>query len=624
MATVTHRFTSAKADGGDATLVQPGDWNDPHEGAQAVVNVVTDHDAAGDGVTDDLAEIHAARDAAGVDGTVYFPEGTFLISATITANVVGQRWLLAKGATIKLANAAESSMFTVSAGTDRLTLEGGAFDGNRANQTTTSASVVFVSSGVDDLTIRNVRIIEAAGYGIRVKGGTGTVNLRNRIDSCYVDGCDLHGLVFQWEVEDSWIVDCYVANTVGDGIDLANTSNNNVVRGNIVRNAGAIGIEVASVTDQGVVVADNIVIDSTTMGISMGASNHQCVVAGNRVYSPGSIGIELIGDALTCIGNTIKDAGGVGIARHDSYGVIEGNTVDGFGTLQANSAAIKVAEGAAVSHLDNIISNNVIRFPATNPQGTNRGIWLQCNNASEVIRGTIISNNRIIDQSGGGGTRNGIVLSPGTGTLEDTLIFGNVIDTTFTNRFSTAGSPTYKTLEVVTANALKTVLDTDHTAAADPHTGYVLESLVDAAGDIYIGSAADTVARLARGSDDQVLRSTASTVAWESQEFTVGAVVKSPVDGDLVIVWRAPFACTVTAVRGYSDAGTTSVVNAFKGTLASPTNFCSTNITIDPADAWENGTVTTSTVAAGDAVGVRVVTAGTATELSIQIDFTRP
>src|SRR6266545_4319532 len=51
----------------------------------------------------------------------------------------------------------------------------------------------------------------------------------------------------------------------------------------------------------------------------------------------------------------------------------------------------------------------------------------------------------------------------------------------------------------------KLVLDTDHTAAADPHTGYVLESLVDAKGDIIAATAADTVARLAVGTNGQVL-----------------------------------------------------------------------------------------------------------------------
>lgn len=49
------------------------------------------------------------------------------------------------------------------------------------------------------------------------------------------------------------------------------------------------------------------------------------------------------------------------------------------------------------------------------------------------------------------------------------------------------------------------LLTTTHTAAADPHTGYVLESLVDAKGDLIVASAADTVARLAVGTNDHVL-----------------------------------------------------------------------------------------------------------------------
>lgn len=44
-----------------------------------------------------------------------------------------------------------------------------------------------------------------------------------------------------------------------------------------------------------------------------------------------------------------------------------------------------------------------------------------------------------------------------------------------------------------------------HLAAADPHAGYVLESLVDAKGDLLAGTAADTLARLAVGANDRIL-----------------------------------------------------------------------------------------------------------------------
>lgn len=88
-------------------------------------------------------------------------------------------------------------------------------------------------------------------------------------------------------------------------------------------------------------------------------------------------------------------------------------------------------------------------------------------------------------------------------------------------------------------------------------------------------------------------------------------------------IWRAPFACTVTQVRGYVDTGTTTVINASKDATGT-NNFCSADITIDPADAWEAGTVNQNqSVASGDTVGVEIVTAGTATQLTIQIELTR-
>ena len=51
---------------------------------------------------------------------------------------------------------------------------------------------------------------------------------------------------------------------------------------------------------------------------------------------------------------------------------------------------------------------------------------------------------------------------------------------------------------------------TAHAAASDPHTGYVLESLIDAKGDLIAGTAADTVGRLPVGSDNKVLTAKSS------------------------------------------------------------------------------------------------------------------
>lgn len=47
---------------------------------------------------------------------------------------------------------------------------------------------------------------------------------------------------------------------------------------------------------------------------------------------------------------------------------------------------------------------------------------------------------------------------------------------------------------------------TSHTGAADPHTGYVLESLLDAKGDIYVATADNTVAKKTVGSNGTFLK----------------------------------------------------------------------------------------------------------------------
>jgi hypothetical protein len=51
---------------------------------------------------------------------------------------------------------------------------------------------------------------------------------------------------------------------------------------------------------------------------------------------------------------------------------------------------------------------------------------------------------------------------------------------------------------------------TTHAAAADPHTGYVLESLLDAKGDLITASADNTPAKLTVGADDTILMADAA------------------------------------------------------------------------------------------------------------------
>ncbi len=149
-----------------------------------------------------------------------------------------------------------------------------------------------------------------------------------------------------------------------------------------------------------------------------------------------------------------------------------------------------------------------------------------------------------------------------------------------------------------------------------------------ALGDLIVGTANDTAAILSKGTQGQGLvvdTAEATDLKWVTNTITIGMLIDgggSAISTGDYTVWRVPYACTVTAVRGYVDTGTTTVINA--GKALSGTYFCSSNITIDPADAWEAGTVDqNATLAAGDTVYFDVITAGTATQLTIQVELAR-
>ena len=103
---------------------------------------------------------------------------------------------------------------------------------------------------------------------------------------------------------------------------------------------------------------------------------------------------------------------------------------------------------------------------------------------------------------------------------------------------------------------------------------------------------------------------------------TVGGTVLSPgVTGNLV-VWRAPFACTVTRLWGFIDGSTGSTINA----LHNFSNMFNT-LTLGTADTWIDGGAPTSgaSFAVGDNLGFQVLSvSGSPNFISFQVNFTRP
>jgi hypothetical protein len=107
----------------------------------------------------------------------------------------------------------------------------------------------------------------------------------------------------------------------------------------------------------------------------------------------------------------------------------------------------------------------------------------------------------------------------------------------------------------------------------------------------------------------------------KSQVFSKGGTILSPTP-QTIVIWRAPFACTVTAVKGYQDIGTGSVVTAYDGS----TDLLSTNLTISSAATWQDGgSLAKTAVSAGDSIAIRVVSvSGSPNYLVIQVELTQP
>jgi hypothetical protein len=103
--------------------------------------------------------------------------------------------------------------------------------------------------------------------------------------------------------------------------------------------------------------------------------------------------------------------------------------------------------------------------------------------------------------------------------------------------------------------------------------------------------------------------------------FSKGGVVLSPVAQTLV-VWRAPFSCTVTAVKGFQDVGAGSVITA----CDNGTDLLSTDITISAAATWQDGgSLAHTAVSTGDSIAIKVVSvSGSPNYLVIQVEFTQP
>lgn len=176
----------------------------------AVLNVQTDYNAAGDGTTDDTAEIRSAFNDATSGDTVYFPDGTYLVNGKDQNDVVftmhnyGLDGVTIEGndystVTIQLDGGHSSNhpMFRFNYGAgetlDTFEMRHLTVDMNRANQDagTLGFGVLFDQNGeAHDVLFEHMLIEESKAHAFAVDVAGVTLN------RCTARNCDTHGIVF--------------------------------------------------------------------------------------------------------------------------------------------------------------------------------------------------------------------------------------------------------------------------------------------------------------------------------------------------------------------------------------------------------------------------------------------
>ena len=245
--------------------------------------------------------ICAARDAAGEGGTVYFPKGTYLVSApsgngapnSLRANVANQKWELAEGAVIKLAVGA-AKILNVTA--DGVTVTGGVFDGS--NGTAHDGSQTGFQIEGDNVTVRDVTVTNSPFYGI----------VAYSCDNITIDGCT---------VKDSYIAGIWVQNAITAPSAIYGVSITDcLIEQSSGNSASGIGIFGNSVTQR----VHRIKVCRNTVNLPYNQSD----------FNSGPIGVIDATDFVVS-DNVVRGGGSMGIScQHSVSGVISGNTVRGF------------------------------------------------------------------------------------------------------------------------------------------------------------------------------------------------------------------------------------------------------------------------------------------------------
>ncbi len=454
-------------------LTNTKSWQMPNiDGTFALEINVLNYGADPLGISNSTAAFSAAKTAAGVNGIIIVPAGTYLTDS-ITLSLAGQTWVFQKGSIVKINAGSTTSLFVISAANITLTGEG-ILDGNYTNIVSAGVAGVYTSSSSSTgLLVYGITIQNTYGYGLQSLASNTT------LDSCKFINCgtnnasavivatsgsDITDITLDNILVDNSAMNAATYNTgivYVTGAPRSGTVYTNNVNRAKVTNCTIIGptnpasltgsVVCLTIGSQNTTVSNNVLIGGS-MGVSIDAGNY-CVFSSNTIKGPKWYAIEIVnssnctvsnntinGNALTGIG--LIDTGGSGTAVISSTNsgtctnnIISGNVIKNF--YNAGCNAISLNNGSNISVINNditctgtvggivaTISKTKISDNTINGDGTGGVNAIKLFNTVGI---SVIADNEIINWS------TGINLNANTAiTIDNVSISGNTMSTVST------------------------------------------------------------------------------------------------------------------------------------------------------------------------------------------------
>lgn len=375
------------------------------DGVKFIAANVKDFGASGDGITDDTAAFHAARDAVGVRGKVIVPSGTYIVSG-LTANVDYQTWEFSSNSAVVKMKSGASEILSITA--NGMTLVGGVFDGSNGTKNDWSQQGIRVTG--DGVTIQNATVQHSPKAGIYALNCN-----RITVSGCTIINSNYKGIFVQSDsasgplnIYDIVITDNLVDNSSGwdgargigvrAGDENEQLANRITIRHNTVRlpYGQSIDTETIVLTNGADYIVEGNIVIGGFLGISC-ANTRRGIISNNLVRGFRRAGIEIpLNTADVTISRNYIDSDGVG---------------SGYGIWASRGKVSDVV----------ILGNSITSFPA----GLSAGISFD--NRS-IVEGVTVSGNKITSEVASGQ----FVGLRFLGTVANLTITENMIDASST------------------------------------------------------------------------------------------------------------------------------------------------------------------------------------------------